>query len=237
MNAPLSNSALIDKDQQHMIHPLHQNAGHANARVWVESEGSHLIDADGNRKPLDLARIETIITEATRGLKGVTKDLIIKDVRRNLFDGMAESDVNASVTMTARVLIEKDPNYSQVTARLLMDGIRAEALGFIYGEPKDATQKDMLDIYPDYFGKYLQRGVELNLLDSELKRFDIPRLAAAIKLSQVFIAAIRYLMYITLFLMTSPSFPSKSETMMSTADSNHWMHRDLAQMSLNSSIT
>jgi len=49
MNAPLSNSALIDRDQQHMIHPLHQNAGHANARVWVESEGSHLIDADGNR--------------------------------------------------------------------------------------------------------------------------------------------------------------------------------------------
>jgi adenosylmethionine-8-amino-7-oxononanoate aminotransferase len=49
MNAPLSNSAFIDKDQQHMIHPLHQNAGHANARVWVKAEGSHLIDADGNR--------------------------------------------------------------------------------------------------------------------------------------------------------------------------------------------
>jgi len=49
MNAPLSNSALIDKDQQHMIHPLHHNPGHAKARVWVKAEGSHLIDADGNR--------------------------------------------------------------------------------------------------------------------------------------------------------------------------------------------
>ena len=49
MNAPLSNSALIDKDQQHMIHPLHHDAGHANARVWVKAEGSHLTDADGNR--------------------------------------------------------------------------------------------------------------------------------------------------------------------------------------------
>jgi len=49
MNAPLSNSALIDKDQQHMIHPLHHDAGHASARVWVKAEGSHLIDADGNR--------------------------------------------------------------------------------------------------------------------------------------------------------------------------------------------
>ncbi len=49
MNAPLSNSTLIDKDQQHMIHPLHHDAGHSNARVWVKGEGSHLIDADGNR--------------------------------------------------------------------------------------------------------------------------------------------------------------------------------------------
>ncbi|MDH3760332.1 MAG: aspartate aminotransferase family protein [Gammaproteobacteria bacterium] len=49
MNAPLSNSALVDKDQEHMIHPLHQNTAHANAKVWVEAQGSHLIDADGNR--------------------------------------------------------------------------------------------------------------------------------------------------------------------------------------------
>ena len=49
MNAPLSNTALIEKDQSHMIHPLHQNTAHANARVWVKAEGSYLIDADGNR--------------------------------------------------------------------------------------------------------------------------------------------------------------------------------------------
>ena len=49
MNAPLSNSAFIEKDQKHMIHPLHHNPAHAGGRVWVKAEGSHLIDADGNR--------------------------------------------------------------------------------------------------------------------------------------------------------------------------------------------
>ena len=49
MNAPLSNTALIEKDQSHMIHPLHLNAAHASGKVWVRAEGSHLIDADGNR--------------------------------------------------------------------------------------------------------------------------------------------------------------------------------------------
>ena len=49
MNAPLTNTVLLEKDQQHMIHPLHHTAGHANGKVWVKGEGSYLIDADGNR--------------------------------------------------------------------------------------------------------------------------------------------------------------------------------------------
>jgi len=49
MNAPLSNTALLEKDQEHMIHPLHHTAGHASGKVWVKGEGSYLIDADGNR--------------------------------------------------------------------------------------------------------------------------------------------------------------------------------------------
>jgi len=49
MNAALTNAALLEKDQQHMIHPLHHAAGHSGGRVWVKGEGSYLIDADGNR--------------------------------------------------------------------------------------------------------------------------------------------------------------------------------------------
>ncbi|MEE8364503.1 MAG: aspartate aminotransferase family protein [Gammaproteobacteria bacterium] len=49
MNAPLTNTALLEKDQGHMIHPLHHTAGHAVGKVWVSGQGSHLIDADGNR--------------------------------------------------------------------------------------------------------------------------------------------------------------------------------------------
>ncbi|MGI9311494.1 MAG: aspartate aminotransferase family protein [bacterium] len=49
MNASSSNAALLAIDHQHMIHPLHHTAGHANGRVWVRGEGSYLYDADGNR--------------------------------------------------------------------------------------------------------------------------------------------------------------------------------------------
>ena len=49
MNAPLTNAALLEKDHEHMIHPLHHTPGHSNGRVWVKGEGSFLYDADGNR--------------------------------------------------------------------------------------------------------------------------------------------------------------------------------------------
>src|SRR5690606_32546884 len=117
--------------------------------------------------------------EATRGLKGVTKERVLQDLRRNLFDGMLVNDVNTSLVMSARGLIEKDPNYSYVTARLLLDGIRREALSFVYAETQEATQKDMQERYPDYFKKYVQRGIDLDLLDSELGRFDLDKLATA----------------------------------------------------------
>ncbi len=49
MNAPLTNTALLEKDFQHMIHPLHHTSGHVDGRVWIRAEGSYLFDADGNR--------------------------------------------------------------------------------------------------------------------------------------------------------------------------------------------
>ena len=142
----------------------------------VEAPVLHVIDKDGNRKALDFSRIETVVAEATRGLKGVTKDLVLKDLKRNIFDGMAEDDLNASIVMSARVLIEKDPNYSFVTARLLMDGIRREALSFIYNQEKEATQKDMESIYPEYFSQYIHRAADLKLLDRELTLYNLEKL-------------------------------------------------------------
>ena len=39
MNAPLTNAQLLEKDGQHMIHPLHHTAGHKTGGVWVMGDG------------------------------------------------------------------------------------------------------------------------------------------------------------------------------------------------------
>ncbi len=135
----------------------------------------------GEKKPLNEARLKTIVAEAVEGLDSVDGKRICEEAIRNLFDGVPESDVSSAFIMTARVLIEKDPNYSYVAARLLQDSLRREALTFIEGVESEATLAEMQELYPEYLEKTIRKAVELELLDDELTRYDLKQLGAALK--------------------------------------------------------
>ena len=136
---------------------------------------------DGTTRPLDTERMQAIISEACRDLTEVDGQRILKETLRNLFDGVADKDVNNALVMSARTLIEKEPNYSYVAAGLLLDGLRREALTFVENKPTEATQTEMAELYPAYFAKYIKRGADLELLDSELTRYDLDKLGRALK--------------------------------------------------------
>lgn len=135
--------------------------------------------ADGSVTPLDLGRLNTIVTEACEGLAEVDGELIQRETLKNLYDGVAQNDVNTALVMTARTLVEREPNYSYVTARLLMDNIRAEGLGFL-GVANSATHHEMADLYAKALPAYIEKGVEFELLSPELKKFDLEKLGKAI---------------------------------------------------------
>ena len=139
--------------------------------------------ADGSLTPLDLGRLQTIIREACEGLAEVDGTLIERETLKNLYDGVAEKDVNTALVMTARTLVEREPNYSYVTARLLMDTLRAEALGFL-NVAEAATHHEMADLYAKALPAYVEKGVEFELLDPRLKEFDLAKLGAAINHEQ-----------------------------------------------------
>lgn len=135
--------------------------------------------ADGSLAPLDMARLNTIISEACEGLAEVDGELIQRDTLKNLYDGVAIKDVNTALVMTARTLVEREPNYSFVTARLLMDTLRAEGLGFL-GVAESATHHEMADLYAKALPAYVEKGVEFELLDPALKGYDLERMGKAI---------------------------------------------------------
>ena len=141
----------------------------------------HITAADGSRQPLDQTRLEQVLAEATAGLDNVDAALLLKETMRNIFDGIKEADLRTAIVMSGRSLIDRDPNYSLVAARLLLDNMRHEALSYIDGIHTDATQEEMAARYPDYFASYIKQGAELELLDSELTRYDLARLGAALK--------------------------------------------------------
>lgn len=157
-----------------------ERATRAHTDAVVEPHPSIRITlADGSLAPLDMARLNTIISEACEGLAEVDGDLIQRDTLKNLYDGVAIKDVNTALVMTARTLVEREPNYSFVTARLLMDTLRAEGLGFL-GVADSATHHEMAELYAKALLAYVEKGVEFELLDPALKGYDLERLGKAI---------------------------------------------------------
>src|SRR5439155_17304796 len=100
---------------------------------------------------------------------------------RNIYDGISQDELALASVMAARTLVEQEPNYAYVSARLLLDKLRTEVLSYVEGAPASASQVDMAVRYAEYFPAYIKAGIASELLDPELGRFDIKRLAAALK--------------------------------------------------------
>jgi ribonucleoside-diphosphate reductase alpha chain len=141
----------------------------------------HVTTPAGERVPLDTARLERVVREACAGVAGAAAEPILDETLRSLFDGMPQADVAAALIMSARPLIEREPGYSYVTARLLLDVLRREALSFVANAPREATQAELAALYPDYFRDFVKTGVALELLDPRLAELDLERLGAALE--------------------------------------------------------
>ncbi len=174
--------------RSYVLYREQQNQKRAEEAAQKAAEGGlppeHLVKitlADGSTRPLDISRLRSLVEEACNGLEEVEAESILDDTCRNLFDGVKEADVSQALVMSARTLIDQEPNYSQVAARLLLDILRREALGFLGQENNVGTQAEMGARYSDYFKSYIHRAGELELLDTRLGQYDLKRLGAAIK--------------------------------------------------------
>src|SRR5262245_33767972 len=134
----------------------------------------HVVE-NGQRKPLDRAALERPIAAACEGLAGAAPDAILESTLRDLYDGVPMDEVRKSAVLAARALIEKDPAYSYVTARLLLEIIRREVLG------EETSQAWMEARYAAYFPQFIEKGIAAELLDPELARFDLNKLGKALK--------------------------------------------------------
>ena len=149
----------------------------ARAQEKAHAKGSpelHVVE-NGERKLLDRERLQRLVEAACEGLPDAQPAAILEATLRDLYDGVPMSEVRKSSVLAARALIEKDPAYSFVTARLLLDTIRLEVLG----EP--VGQAEMTTRYASYFPQFIEKGIAVELLDPALGKFDLVRLGNALQ--------------------------------------------------------
>lgn len=151
----------------------------APAPTSIKAPAISVTKKDGSKVPLDINKLAALVTHACEDLEDVSADSILEESVKNLYDGVSISDMKSSLVMSARTKVEQEPNYSFVTARILLDELRSEALEFL-GVAEESSHPEMKEHYPAAFKAYIDKGIELEMLDPNLKTFDLDKLGAAI---------------------------------------------------------
>src|SRR5438093_207458 len=170
----LMRSGEHDVARAYVLYREERAKARAQEKVSKVETGIHVVES-GQRKPLDREALQRLVEAACEGLADAAPAPILDSTLRDLYDGVPMDEVRKSAVLAARALIEKDPAYSYVTARLLLNIIRLEVLG------EEASQGEMQTRYAAYFPQCVARGIAAELLDPDLARFDLDKLGKSLK--------------------------------------------------------
>ncbi|MBF2755988.1 MAG: ribonucleoside-diphosphate reductase subunit alpha [Gammaproteobacteria bacterium AqS3] len=160
-----------DQNQQAEL-PVEDN----NLFSQFAEKSIHVQYPDGSTQPLNTADLERLIVEACTGLEGAEPRAVLEALMSDFYDGMREQDVDQAMIIAMRPMVEIDPIYRRVTARLLLHRLRKMVLASFDMNPV-VTHAQMRECYAEAFRRYLPFGIEAGMLNPELQEYDIDALA------------------------------------------------------------
>ncbi len=178
----LMRSEELDVAKSYILYRAERTQERKKEKLEIElpdTPSINITKSDGTVVPLDVEKVAGLISDACENLDEVSINEVLDEALKNLYDGVSIADMRTSLVMSARTKVEKEPNYSYVTARILMDQIRSEALNFL-NIVEESTYQEMEKYYPEAFKAYIDKGIELDILNPELKTFDLDKLSQAI---------------------------------------------------------
>ena len=178
----LMRSEELDVAKSYILYRAERTQERKKEKLEIElpdTPSINITKSDGTVVPLDVQKVAGLISDACENLDEVSINEVLDEALKNLYDGVSIADMRTSLVMSARTKVEKEPNYSYVTARILMDQIRSEALSFL-NIAEESTYQEMEKYYPEAFKAYIDKGIELDILNPELKTFDLDKLSQAI---------------------------------------------------------
>ena len=172
----------IEEIQDQVELQLMRNEHHKVARTYVLYREARKNERVDEEKPVEVeGNVEEVINAAVEkacaGLENVDATSLAQEIKGSTYEGISPKDLAESMLMTARTLVEKEPNYSYVTARLLLNNLENEVSSFLGFE----RRADRAAMYKEALVKTIDKGIEVGFLSEELKTFDLERLGSAIK--------------------------------------------------------
>jgi ribonucleoside-diphosphate reductase alpha chain len=143
-------------------------------REKIERKEFFVTNEKGEREALSNERISELYMRAARGVEeSVDIAALARQTEKEVYEGMTTRDVGHTLTLVARSFVERDPAYSLVASRILLEtSVYPDAIG------KGATtQEDFVTRYQDAFVANIRRGVALGLIDTRMLDFDFVTLS------------------------------------------------------------
>ena len=123
-----------------------------------------IVKRDGSRSPLDIEKIHFVVSEACKGLAGVSSSQIEMNANIQFYNGMSTQEIQEILVRSASDLISLDtPNYQYAAARLLSYGLYKQVNGQYESiSLQQIIQKNIdRNVYdPDILNKYTAEEIE-----------------------------------------------------------------------------
>ncbi|PZR99845.1 MAG: ribonucleoside-diphosphate reductase subunit alpha [Candidatus Nephthysia bennettiae] len=130
---------------------------------------------DGRAELLNVRKLEDGVGRAARDLEGVSPELVVEEAVKGVYDGIPTAQVERALVMAATSMIELEPAYSYLAARLQLDRLFREVTA---ESPASPIREDL---YRASFVLGIRDGVQAGRFDERLRRFDLNRLASAVE--------------------------------------------------------
>lgn len=135
-------------------------------------------EADGQNTFWDGVDLKRRIDFATIGLDlNLGADEIEKELRRSLYPEMKRADLQKTIILNAKALIERDADFARFAGRILLSFIYEEVLG--WDIVRDGVEQ-LKEAHRRGFKTYLKRAIEIDRVHPKLLEFDLDKIAAAL---------------------------------------------------------
>jgi ribonucleoside-diphosphate reductase alpha chain len=131
---------------------------------------------NGRLQDFLVEKINANVERACKGIEDTSVSEVLLDAQLQLFDKITTSEIDTALILSAREKIEKEPNYSFVAARLLLNTVYKEVF-------KEGVDSDTFKLqYRKSFIQNTKKLVKLEKLSPKMLDFDLAKLSEAIKI-------------------------------------------------------